>query len=372
MFLLSNIWLAALFFHQLGAAAHTYTIDQSCLNQFPETGDGFQETFNEVTYQAGQFAEALTLRDTRYNDIMKWFFGFDVNSEYTFYVIELYLQIASLKPETGDHGNALVHDQARWVAVDDHRKKIPMPSDPAVMKVTRVVDEANDSIQLADKVFQDMEGTAAMTRTTIGEQLLISPTISILGLDSIWEDVTHETSKQNSDRATIDFMSATFTQKKRLPPTWRRLAKKKLSGRGIIFLEPSPALILTHELSHIHAIGALTMKLDGQSVAYEGGLDWHGPDSLMGYYLQEKGRTLADQLENNVQFTLRNPDSYAYALTLFALFGKQWRPYWDTTAKQIRLEKDKTIPLQEDWPGAKPLSKRTQAFSAKFGLRARL
>lgn len=71
MSLLSIFWFAALLLCHLGVAAYTYTIDKSCLDQFPAGDDGLSDTFKEVISNAGEFANALDLRNMRYNDIMQ-------------------------------------------------------------------------------------------------------------------------------------------------------------------------------------------------------------------------------------------------------------------------------------------------------------
>lgn len=79
-------------------------------------------------------------------------------------------------------------------------------------------------------------------------------------------------------------------------------------------------------------------------------------------------------LEKTPRYTLRNADSYSYALAMYALYfsntDKTYRPYWDENAKDIKLEKlrkdkegEKNVARQEDRTVEKPLLKRFRFVS---------
>ncbi|KAF1968611.1 hypothetical protein BU23DRAFT_572195 [Bimuria novae-zelandiae CBS 107.79] len=87
-------------------------------------------------------------------------------------------------------------------------------------------------------------------------------------------------------------------------------------------------LVLTHELNHVSVPSAQTFNHDGQQVTHNrGDSDYH--DGITGYYEIDDEVQLAEKLQNKIERTIMKPDSYDYALALFVLFGKQWRPSFE-------------------------------------------
>ncbi|KAF2437530.1 hypothetical protein P171DRAFT_491872 [Karstenula rhodostoma CBS 690.94] len=344
-----KVGLIALFVAPL-YAAYTYTVEVDCSLNSPQRGDGVHEAILEIIHHSKRFATALSQRDDRFNDILKWFFGVDVGNNDISHVFDVFQRIGDMLPEiTEPTLNSLVRvhcdDQQRYKAKSDQFEDIPYPQDDATKTKTWVADIVNNCISLASdlgcressEVYAELLGSYREPHTR-------------------WLEVASRESSLNPDRTTLDICKRTFDSG--LPFTFRQIAKKELDNPDFraADIDSLIGLVILHELTHVPKLSEQTFRVGGQPKAETGGSeDYHGPEQLVGYYTHNTyDKTLAEHLENKIEYTMMNADSYAYALGLFILYGKQWVPSRDTDGT-IKFTKDTNVPLEGDWPGAEPL-----------------
>jgi len=128
-----------------------------------------------------------------------------------------------------------------------------------------------------------------------------------------------------------------------------------------IFTFNQPQFLTSPKLIHVPFLSSQSLSypiVNDRIVGFHDahGKDRHGPRELTGYY--RRGNTdLPGPHLDIYEYTVMNPDSYAYVNLYMRLLDKQWEPYMKDINGEPTIRVRKNLDLEEegDWPNAPPL-----------------
>ncbi|KAF2274566.1 uncharacterized protein EI97DRAFT_460139 [Westerdykella ornata] len=357
MLCLRLLHAATLSFLFLSASAQKYYwISDGCSNDV-------KDAVTEVIWVAGRVAESISLKESWLDEPMQWMFGFTTTSSAADYVQRTFSRIGALQQTHIDRLSAHVRiycdNDSRYQAVNLEHQNIDRPSPQTPQfKTTRFYDRDNEAVVLG--------------MSLLCEDLPDSPGVFahvLLGIESLYYLLNHQQhSTQLADRHTMtlcDKMLARNDDKR--PYTWKAFAKRKVQNLSRLQnISPLASHVLMHEFAHVAFLSEQRLTIDTSRGPLEepNGRDSHpvGTNGKNGYWMPDDTQTLAEKLQD-IDWTIMNPDSYAFLATIHRMRDKKWIPYRNDK-KFIQLKYEDSLPLKGDWPGHICAYGYTMSFSS--------